>query len=341
MNSQQLWNHERVQNLLTSEMAIVISLFIFLTWVGYKLFLRRVSADRHRIFQDLFRNLAVHFSIASILFSIYSLMPETVPFLGLLTVVWACVVLIKTSRILAYEYLFLTSMKALVPLLIVNILTLVGSLVAIVWILKTIFMMDLTPLLATSAVLSIVLGIALQDTLGNLFAGISIQFDKPFELGDWVEVKNGSDKIVGLVEEISWRSTLLRSMTDEFITLPNRIVAQSQISNFAARENPFLRSQIFRLPLGTDVAAAKSILARGIKDVPGVLEHPVPAALLMDTTESWLTFKLFYNLRDFGSQYMIADKCLEKALDNLRKAGIPLATERLEITKTDSSAPEL
>ena len=72
----------------------------------------------------------------------------------------------------------------------------------------------------------------MQDTLGNLFAGVALQFDKPYEIGDWIEIHNSGQKWVGQIYEITWRATLLIGFVEEFITVPNRVMGQSEISNF-------------------------------------------------------------------------------------------------------------
>lgn len=219
-------------------------------WFIYKILLKNVNAERHRNLRGHFQNLLGHIAITASLYGIYEGLlwyreligapagfDRLIVYVGTVTVLWGCVVFIKISRIMAFEYLFLGSMKAGVPLLLVNMFTLILSAIVFGWVLAKIFDVNLTPLLATSAIFSIVLGLALQDTLGNLFAGIAMQFDKPFELGDWIEVKGGGDRIVGQVHEISWRATVLLAITDELITIPNRNLAQWQILNFADRKS--------------------------------------------------------------------------------------------------------
>ena len=92
-------------------------------------------------------------------------------------------------------------MRAGVPVLLVNLFSLLLSAVIGFWMMTGIFEFNLAPLLATSAVFSIVLGLALQDTLGNLFAGVALQLDKPYEMGAAIEVTTSSQKWVGQVRK--------------------------------------------------------------------------------------------------------------------------------------------
>ena len=80
-------------------------------------------------------------------------------------------------------------------------------------------------MLATTAVGAVVIGLALQDTLGNLFAGLAIQIEKPFRVGDWVTI-GGQD---GMVSEITWRATKMRTKAGNFVVVPNSMLAKDTI----------------------------------------------------------------------------------------------------------------
>lgn len=334
-------SESNVTQAISPEPVGVLLCIVGAAWIAYRVLLKNASIERHRNLRRLFKNLLGHVGIGLVFYAIYEALNHSseqivwpthmIAYSGFLTIIWGCIVFIKTARIIAFEYLFLNSMKAGVPLLLVNLFTLVLSLIAASWILTTIFNVNLTSILATSAILSIVLGLALQDTLGNLFAGIAIQFDKPFELGDWIEVKNGTDRIAGQVFEVSWRATVLTAMTDEMITIPNRNIAQWQVSNFSARQRPFCRIHIFRVPFGTDIDRAKAALVVAAHEVPGILRNPEPVVITSETTESWIALKVIYSIADYGLQFGIADRYLKKAIEALRENEIPLATTRIAV----------
>src|SRR6266487_2463789 len=84
-------------------------------------------------------------------------------------------------------------------------------------------------ILATTAVGAVVLGFALQDTLGNLFAGLAIQIEKPFRVGHWVTI-GGTD---GVVCEVTWRATKLRTKQGNFVVVPNSTVSKETITNYS------------------------------------------------------------------------------------------------------------
>jgi small-conductance mechanosensitive channel/CRP-like cAMP-binding protein len=110
-------------------------------------------------------------------------------------------------------------------------------------------------ILATTAVGAVVLGFALQDTLGNLFAGLAIQIDRPFRVGDWVTI--GS--LEGSVSGITWRSTKLVTKAGNFVVVPNSMMAKDPITNYSVPTR-HMRIQV-------DVGASYDVPPNVVKEV--------------------------------------------------------------------------
>ena len=319
--------------------------FLFIVFLGllaylfYKFLLRNVSAERHQNIQNQLGLLLKNYLVFSIFFALFWITQESdfvpvkplLPYLALATLAIGAFCFVRTCHLLVLQYLFLGSMRAGVPLLIVNIFSLVLSIIILFWTVGNIFGVQLTPLLATSAAFSLILGLALQDTLGNLFAGISLQMDKTFEIGNWLEIMNGSNKIVGQVRELSWRSTVLVGFADELITLPNKLVAGCQISNFSPDQTPIIRSQTFRFPHSADVAKAMTLLEQAAVQISDIKAQPAPSAFILDTNETSINVKLIYFIDNYGRQYGIGDKVVQTALHLLEKNHIKLARQSLEV----------
>lgn len=341
---------QKLQAIIDFEPFIILAALLALAWFFYKVFLREASTERHKNIRGQFSNLFRHFSVLTVFFALYqilknlpedSAMQRIFPYIGVVTLLLGMIVFVKTCRLIILQYLFLGSMKHGVPVLIVNIFSLLLSLVLGFWTAASIFGIEVTPLLATSAAFSVIFGLALQDTLGNLFAGISLQVDKAFDIGDWLEITNGSQKTVGQVKEISWRATMLVGWTDEQITLPNRFLANSQIANFSLQDQPILRRQTFLLKLDADLSLARQCLLESIKEIPGVRAWPEPLVIAVEATESWLVVRLLYYVDNYGEQFLIADHVISKALAYLKANQIELASPRLEINSSNqfTSAP--
>jgi small-conductance mechanosensitive channel len=334
---------DKLLDLINLEVALILTILATSSWLFFRFLLQNLNADRQTNLRALFRNLAGHTIMLWVLYAIFWSVTEALQetltgpqarglaYFGLVVLLQGSVVFVKTSKIIVFEYLFVGNKNRGVPLLLIDIFTLMLSLVVAAWLATTLFGLKLAPLLATSAVFSIVLGLALQDTLGNLFAGIALQVDKPYEIGDWVEILNGSQKLAGQVYEISWRATVLVAITDETLTIPNRIMAQAQVLNFSSRIRPFLRSQYFRIQFDQDLDKAKDVLTKVAEGTDGVLDSPHPVALINETTDSWIGLKLVYAVDNYGSQYTVADRILTSGVKALKEAGFALATQRVRV----------
>jgi len=331
--------------LIDFEPFVLIALTLLINWLFYRFFLQNVSEERHRNLRQHFQFLIRQFVVLTVLFGGFVFIkgisdqqghgiPQLtvlLPYLGVLSLTWGILLFVRSSRLAVLQYLFLQSMKAGVPLLLVNIFSLVLTVVLFFWAIYTVFGVQLTPLLATSAAVSIILGLALQDTLGNLIAGISMQLDQSFEIGDWLEIQMGMQKIIGQVKEISWRSTSLVGLSDEKIILPNRFVSGAQISNFSSEDIPMVRSLFFRFELTTDIELAKKTLERAAQEISDIRGIPAPLAYVNEVTESWISVKILYFIDDYGAQFLIGDKVYRKAIDALSTNGIRLAHSQLDV----------
>jgi small-conductance mechanosensitive channel len=137
-------------------------------------------------------------------------------------------------------YLFVRALNALffalafrlkridAPTLIRNIFTIVAF--TILFLIAFTFLfpeVNLGALFTTSAIFGVILGLALQDTLGNFFAGISLQADRPFQVGDVITV--GAQRHTGVVEEISWRAIKIRTFTNHVVLIANSTAAREPI----------------------------------------------------------------------------------------------------------------
>lgn len=162
--------------------------------------------------------------------------------------------------------------------------------------------------LTTSAVGAVVVGFALQDTLGNAFAGLAIQVEKPFHVGNWVAI-GGHE---GRVAEITWRATKLRTKSGNFVVVPNNIVSKEAITNFSEPAAP-TRLSIdvgagYQHPPGDVKAAIREALANASR----VLPTPEPDVLLYDFAASAITYRVRFWILEYESD--------EKARDQVRSA---------------------
>jgi small-conductance mechanosensitive channel len=150
-------------------------------------------------------------------------------------------------------------------------------------------------LLTTSAVGAVVVGFALQDTLGNAFAGLGIQSEKPFRVGHWIRVGD----FEGRVAEVTWRATKLRTRQGNFVIVPNNIIARDAITNYSEPAVPArIELEVGASYLSTPVDVKAGIL-EAISRVPRVLPSPAPDALLYAFDGSAITYRARFWITDY------------------------------------------
>ena len=332
--------------LLEIEHLLLLLALVASAWLFYFIFLKEVSLERHRSLKRSYQKLIkwvivcvgsfVSFQALEFVMEGQSLARTLSAVLCYLS---GSLLLVRSARLWLLQYLFRTSMKAGVPILLVNIFTLGLSLAIAIWTANHILGLQLAPLLATSAVLSIVLGLALQETLGNIFSGISLQIDRSFEIGDWLEVISGVQKTVGQVKEITWRSTVLEGWSYEIITLPNRSIAASQINNYGSGKFAIMRTQSFKVKHNEDLEKIRKLLLESVQGLSVIRSFPKPLCFISETTDSWINFKLAYYINSFGQQFLIGDKVIEAASLHLASHGIELVPQALRLVEADKPAP--
>lgn len=340
--------HERLQSILGLEQFFLLLGFCVVDYLVYKIFLRNTIPERHISLGRQFKELVWAWVPFGAFFSLqwgvsqgrWDAITPFYHYFGIAALLLGTIVFVRATRIMVSLYLFLNSLRVSVPILLINIFTLLIAIFVAAWISTSVFGVRWAPLLATSAIVSVVLGLALQDTLGNLFAGIALQFDKPFEIGDWVEVHSERQVFVGEVHEITWRATTLYGFFDEVITVPNRLVAQSEISNFSARKKPIYRGLSLFLDVRTRSEELKSLFAKILKETPGVLQDLEHFIMLRDLTEKGAHWRLFYPIVHYSKQYIIVDDILMRVHRELAARGIETARLRVQTEPTSARGPE-
>jgi small-conductance mechanosensitive channel len=183
---------------------------------------------------------------------------------------------------------------------------------------------ELDALLTTSALLTAVIGLSLQDTLGNLFAGLSIQAQNPFEVGDWIQYGTEEDTL-GRVHEINWRATKVVTLDDIEVVIPNGTLAKAPILNFTKPSGFARRSVRFVVPFDTAPRRVHRVVLPAIRHVDGVLAEPGPSILTEQFTERGVQYWLRYYTNDFALREQIDGNIRDRVWYALRRAGIEIA----------------
>jgi small-conductance mechanosensitive channel/CRP-like cAMP-binding protein len=194
-------------------------------------------------------------------------------------------------------------------------------------------------LLTTSAVITAVVGLSLQDTLGNLFAGLSLQWQRPFTAGDWIQVdKEGLQ--VGRVVEINWRATRLLTGDSQELIIPNSQLARSVILNHSRPSQDSARAVKVTLPYEVPTQRAHAILVRATEGVPGIDAEPEPKAVTVAFLDQGIQYEVRFQIRDFAERGAVETTIRDRIWYVLHRAGLPFAHSPNKLSSLASEAAD-
>jgi small-conductance mechanosensitive channel len=189
---------------------------------------------------------------------------------------------------------------------------------------------DLSSLVTTSAILTAVIAFAMQDTLGNLLGGLSIQLDNTLQVGDWIRV---DDHISGQVVDIRWRSTLIETRNWETVVIPNSLIMKGRVAILGKRGGQPLqwrRSLSFMVDPRVPPARVIATVNEEMRDVPiaNVARTPKPVTVMTGFEHGNLNYQLRYWLTDLLEDEMTDSMVRVHMFASLQRAGIRVAEEQ-------------
>jgi small-conductance mechanosensitive channel/CRP-like cAMP-binding protein len=182
-------------------------------------------------------------------------------------------------------------------------------------------------LITTSAVLTAVIGFSLQDTLGNIMGGLSLQMDKSVSVGDWITL--GAGQPTGRVIEIRWRYTAIETRNWETVIIPNGTLVKSQVTILGRRigEPIMLRRHLeFFVDFRTSPTEVIDAVNAALLDpVPRMSSEPRPQVVFFGVRDSYGVYAVRYWLTDLNVDDGTDSAVRVRVWFALRRAGIPLA----------------
>ncbi len=197
---------------------------------------------------------------------------------------------------------------------------------------------DLRGIVATSAVMTAVIGFSLQDTLGNIMAGMAVQMDRTIRVGDWLRL----GEIEGKVREIRWRQTSVETRDWDTVVIPNSALMKGTVTLLGRRAGaPTQRRQWvhfnveFRYSPTEVIRAVESALC--IEAIADVAREPSPHCIVTSLTDSYTTYAARYWLTDLAVPDPVDSVVRIRISSALRRAGIPLSfpTHSIFLTEDD------
>ncbi|HEY6064518.1 MAG TPA: mechanosensitive ion channel family protein, partial [Thermoanaerobaculia bacterium] len=233
----------------------------------------------------------------------------------------AALVFTRLLDYMLFDVAFPLRRKAAAPALLRQIVSLVVFGIAVAVLFRLILDVQLTGMIATSAVLSVVIGLALQDTLGNLFSGLALHLEKSVQVGDMVR----SGDTFGTIEQLSWRAMKLRTMEGNVLLIPNSVASRERLEVFPRPGRPIARTLRVGLEYDMPPARAREALEAAGRDLPGIATYPEPVAYLKDFHDFSISYELRYWLEDYARFLELDSQVRERVWYRLSREGIPIA----------------
>lgn len=209
------------------------------------------------------------------------------------------------------------------PTLIRNVFSIVAFTLLFLLIFNGLFPnVNLGALFTTSAIFGVILGLALQDTLGNFFAGISLQADKPFQVGDVITV--GAQRHTGVVEEITWRAIKIRTFSNHVVLISNSTAGKESIE-VCPRNNLNARVVLFNTLYSDSPAKTIQVIREAVREADNVSQKITPIVRIRNLGDNGIDFEVKYWLENYA-RYNDTDALLRQRIwYAFRRAGINFA----------------
>ena len=204
-------------------------------------------------------------------------------------------------------------------------------LTALFAIITYVFDLPIQGLLATSGVVAIILGLALQSTLGDVFSGIVLSFSRPYRPGDWISLEGGTD---GRVIEMNWRATHVLTGRRDLAIVPNSTIAKSRIVNVSSPSGIHGVTVTVQLDAKTPPAAGSEILEHAILNCRLIVATPAASVTIKSINANFTEFEITFFVEELASSTKAQNQLFDLIFRHLAAAGIELATAQGQLDPT-------
>jgi small-conductance mechanosensitive channel len=200
---------------------------------------------------------------------------------------------------------------------------------------------DITGILASATVISLVVGMALKETASNLVSGMMMVMDKPFEVGDKVTVMGVTGKVV----DVGIMSTKIKTGQEHQVVIPNKSISGKEVINFAKGGSEDTPKRVnLRLNIGVgydeEPAHVKQMLLDVVRECDYIIDNPPPTALFRDMLDSALLFRLNCWVRDYSDEWVARDWILTRVLERCIDEDIDIPYPHMQLKYDPASLVE-
>ena len=248
--------------------------------------------------------------------------------------IFTTIFIVKLINRFYWEGYFQRKRQMIVPRFLTHATMLIGLMISAFVVVQWVYGVNLRGLLVGGSIATAGIALALQSILKNLFAGFTLQMDKPYKPGDWLNI----DGDMGQVMEINWRSTRLRTVDHIYIDLPNSDMITNKIVNL----NYPVRLHAFRCTIPADYSSppnkVRDILLNSVGHVDGVRQDPAPEVYVKDFDDRAAIYEIQYWIDEDEKMDRVADAIRTGAWYALHRAGMSIPW--LEASRTIRTPPQ-
>ncbi len=191
-------------------------------------------------------------------------------------------------------------------------------------------------LMATSGLVTLIIGLAIRDMIADFFSGLAINFERPYSIGDWIELEPG---LVGKVTELNWRSTRLVTMAQRTVVVPNNNFAARQFVNYSLPKRSYRESLNITLNYTADPDRIENILQSAISATSGLVEGGDHNVRIRNFTERGVEYQIRFWIDDLSSKVGLRHKLAANVLKYLSQAGVSIPYQQQEVLITRDRRP--
>ena len=196
---------------------------------------------------------------------------------------------------------------------------------AVFAIIAYVFDLPIQGLLATSGAVAIILGLAFQSTLSDVFSGIILSFSRPYLPGDWISLEDGTE---GRVIEMNWRATHVLTGHRDLAIVPNSTIAKSRIINLSSPSGIHGVTVTIQLDAKTSPSTGSEILEIAALNCGLIVRAPRPTVIIKSITGTYTEFDITFFVEELASSAKARDQLFDLTFRHFAAAGLQLASSR-------------
>lgn len=215
-----------------------------------------------------------------------------------------------------------------VPMSLRYFVSTIVFMMGIICIIAFVFDQKITSLLATSGMVAMIIGLAIQINITNIFSGIAISMERPFRMGDYVKI-DGHE--IGQVVDLTWRTTRIRIPDGTVMSVPNSTAAEGVVKNFSYPDDSYSSYKTINIDPAANPERVIKVLIDAMLISPGVKSDPMPSANFRGITGWSAEYSFGYTMDKFDQRFRNDTNVMTNIWRELSRNGIRLAIQNQEV----------